>query len=83
MNVEQVRVFALGTEHELDIGNQTSYQRIDGRKSYRAGGTAVRHSTEVIAVGRELLPRGRSTDYLLEVRNCSHHLKRMRFERRV
>ena len=51
MNMEQIGVFAPGTKHELDPGNQFFYHHIDGRQLYRAGGTAVGHSTKIIAVG--------------------------------
>jgi len=81
--MEQIGVVAPGAEHELDTGNQTPYQHIDGRRLYRAGGTAVGHRTEIIAVGRKLLVRGWSMDYLLGVRKRSHHSTGVRSERQV
>jgi len=51
--MEQIGVFALGTEHELDPGNQTHYHHIDGRQLYGAVAMAIGHSAMIIAVGRE------------------------------
>jgi len=81
--MEQIGVFALGTEHKLDPGNQTHYHHIDGRHLYGAVEMAIWHSAKIIAVGRDLRLRGWSTDHLFEVRKCSHHPTRMRLERQV